>query len=90
MGYFTATIEIKSKIAVGKFYVVKGNCGTLLGYQSAVDLGIIPVINRLSTDVNEIWEEFADLFQGIGKMKDVKVKIHIDILFSLTDGNLSL
>ena len=77
-GYFTATIETKSKIAVGKFYVVEGNCGTLLGYQSAVDLGIIPVINRLSTDVNEICEEFADLFQGIGKIKDVKVKIHVD------------
>lgn len=28
--------------------------------------------------MNEICEEFADLFQGIGKIKDVKVKIHVD------------
>ncbi|XP_062598549.1 uncharacterized protein LOC134259974 [Saccostrea cucullata] len=78
LGFFVATIESKSKVAAGKFYVVNGNSGTLLGYESAMELGIIPTINRLSTDVGEICDEFGDLFQGIGKIKDVKVKIHVD------------
>lgn len=59
--YFTATIETKSKTAVGKFYEVERNCGTVLEYQSSIYLGMI----HLSTDLNEICEEFADMFQGI-------------------------
>ncbi|KAK3092457.1 hypothetical protein FSP39_003031 [Pinctada imbricata] len=78
LGFFTATIESESKISTGKFYVAKGNHGTLLGYESAVELGIIPVIRQLSSNLDKICEEYADRFQGIGKIKGVKVKIHVD------------
>ncbi len=49
MGKFETTVETKNKITPATFYVVEGAGGSLLGYQTSTDLGLvrIPEINML-------------------------------------------
>ena len=54
--------------------MVKGNHGALLGYPTASELELIKVINK----VTKPDEKYTILFKGVGKLKDTKVKIHID------------
>lgn len=53
-------------------YIVRGNYGSLLSYQTAVDLDIIPVIKSITSD------QILDDSEGIGKMKDPQTHIHAD------------
>jgi hypothetical protein len=60
-------------------YVVNGGYRSLLSYQTAVDLDIIPTIRLVKpAKTDEIVDEFSDTFEGIGKIKDVKLEIHVD------------
>jgi len=46
-----------------------------LGHDTAIDLKVL----RVGPEVNAIQEmEHAGLFEGIGKMRDYKAKLHID------------
>ena len=72
--YPVNNISCKSSV-----YVARGNYGSLLSYPSAVDLNIVPAIRVVSqTRTEQILSEYADRFEGIGKVKDVQVKIHVD------------
>lgn len=105
LGKFTAMVESKSQLTTATFHVLKGNNGSLLGYGTASQLGLIKIANALhmspqqhdqlqgshSTDsqrasaciktdgntIDDILSEYNDLFQGMGKLKDVQVKLHI-------------
>lgn len=56
----------------------------LLSYSTATVLGILQIISAVSNQpseipsVNQLLEEYKDLFQGNGKLKDLQVKLHID------------
>ncbi len=78
-GKFQATIETDKKITTGNFYVISGNFGSLLSYNTAVDLNIIPVINAVgSSKTDQLLHEYSDLFCGLGQLKNKTVKLHID------------
>lgn len=55
-------------------YIVRGNYGTLLRYQTALKLDIIPVIKYIISD--EILDEYSDRFEGIGTIKVLQLHIH--------------
>jgi hypothetical protein len=79
----TFDCEIKSDIhktaANTSIYVVKGSYGSLLSYATAVDLNIIPTIRVVHSSVtDDIINNFADRFEGIGKIKGLHAEIHID------------
>ncbi|VDI77264.1 Hypothetical predicted protein [Mytilus galloprovincialis] len=71
MGKFHATIETDHKITTAPVYVMKGRYGNLLCYDTSVDLSI-----QINMKYYAI--KYSDVFNGIGKLKDEKVKIHID------------
>ena len=76
-----AEIRFRSRIANVTFYVTKGQYGNLLSCYTAQSLGILKltVNTALDTALNTQPEKnFPDLFNGIGKIKDKKVKLHID------------
>ena len=78
-GCFDTKISCKGKHVKCTIYVAKGNYGSLLSYMTAVDLEIIPAIRVISqSKTDEILTKYADRFEGIGKVKDVQLKIHID------------
>ncbi|XP_069129130.1 uncharacterized protein [Argopecten irradians] len=79
----TFETEIKSKAQKTStqttIYVARGNFGSLLSYHTAIALSIIPTIRVVSkSETDSIIEEYQDRFEGIGKIKDVQVKIHVN------------
>ena len=75
LGVCDVTLESKSSIQCHRFHVIKGAHGSLIGFTAAQVLGIVNIVNKISSD----WEkEHPGLTKGIGKLKDVQVKLHID------------
>jgi hypothetical protein len=75
---FQATIETDSKITTATMYVVKGKHENLFCYDTSVELNIVPIIASVSSSSEILCNKYSDVFKGIGKLKDVKVKIHVD------------
>jgi len=83
LGKFKGTLESRNKIAITDIHIVQGNFGCLLSYSSATTLGLIQVnINKVqaqqSATHEKLIQEFSHIFDGIGTLKDVEVKLHID------------
>lgn len=50
---------------------------SILGYATAAELGILRISNAVSVEIN-IFQRYPSLFCGLGKMKNVEVKLYID------------
>ena len=77
-GKFICKIKNKGIEVDLTFYVLKGdtaNC--ILGYEACVDLKFINIVNHLTS--TNIAQEYPDLFNGIGKYKKEKIKLHINL-----------
>ena len=48
-----------------------------MGYGTATELGVLWIANAISAERN-ILQRYPGLFSGLGKMKNVAVKLHID------------
>ena len=72
----TPKYSLMNKTAV--VYEVKGNYGSLLEYKTLVDLKVIPCISSLSSKHEQLCEKYKSIFNGIGKLKDTEINIHID------------
>eukprot|EP00795_Rhopilema_esculentum_P001944 gene1944-17482_t len=85
LGKFHATIETKDRIALVCPHVVRGNSGSLLSYTTAADLNLIQIrLNAVKTGqstpatTENLEAKYPKLFDGIGKLKDREIKLHID------------
>ena len=58
-----------------EFHIIRGSADNLLSCKTSEDLNLICFANNVS---EEIREQYKDRFQGIGKMKDTSVKLHIN------------
>ena len=74
LGGCDVTIESKFAIQCHRFHVVKGAHGSLIGFTAAQELGLVNIVNKISSQENT----HPGLTKGIGKLKDVQVKVHID------------
>ena len=84
-GLFVGTIATEQFTPTTKVYVAQGSYGTLMSHRTAEKLNLIKinkkaVIANLVTNSNaeSIAEEFADRFEGLGKLTKVQVKIHLN------------
>ena len=78
LGTCNLKMETDKAYDVVRFYVVRGNSGSLLGFPTADQLNIIKVVNKVEGTDGKVEDDFPQLFHGIGKLKDRQVKIHID------------
>ena len=80
VGKFSAKIVYKGKFCKSDFVVVQGKGRSIIGYSSAVELGVLQFIYNVDSSVSEsIYQQYPILFSGkTGKMKDTAVKLHID------------
>ena len=91
VGTFTTEIICKANGAkcVDEFTVIKGNGKSILGKRTAERLKVLRVgpadtaegtVNTVTEEGSDsdIRKEFADLFTGVGLLKDYKLKLHID------------
>ena len=88
-GSYMGTVMFGTNVANIKFYVVPKDVETLLSGAAAEALGILSltnakektpaIIHRIESDDSaKILADFPECLSGIGKMKDYKVKFHID------------
>ena len=60
-------------------YVIPGNTDSIIGYNTAVELGIIPVIRSVSENNYEnLCNKYSRVFQDLGKLKDREIKFYVD------------
>ena len=83
VGKFKCTLESKHCFTTGTVYVTKIDTGSILGFESAVELKVLHIANRIqqihqSPGAHKICSRHPKLFQGIRKLKGTKVKLHID------------
>ncbi|CAB3996632.1 Hypothetical predicted protein [Paramuricea clavata] len=80
LGMTTAEIRFQSTTVNATFYVTNGQNGNLLSCNTAESLGILKITINTVLDTPNIPPEqnFPDLLDGIGKIKDKTIKLHID------------
>ena len=83
LGMFHATLTAGDKSTTAPIYVTEGSGGVLLGKTCAEKLDLIKInheaiISKITKSSSALIEEYADRFEGMGKLVDYKVKIHID------------
>ena len=67
----------KSKVT--QYCIVDGSDRNLIGCQTATDLGLLLIINSVSTPtVDNIMEDYKGCFEGLGKIKGKTAKLHVD------------
>lgn len=83
-GAFKCIVEKGHKKTMCTFFVIKGDGFNVLSYKTSKALGLIKVITALSAPpqccsvADELVETHPELFQGNGKLKNFKVKLHIN------------
>ena len=83
LGKFTAKVKANNTQKVTIFHKLSDARGSLLSYSTAKDLGLVSVClnNIIAADIimmEKLTKEYLAVFQGIGKLKDYEVKLHID------------
>ena len=72
---FTSHLESKDRITCAKVYVASGSSGSLLSYETSVDIGLLTITNHVKANYTQT---IIGVFQGIGKLIETQVKLHID------------
>ena len=92
IGTFNAVAEFESNFTNAPFFVVKGSSGSLLSWDTSIKWRLIDVaceirpVNTFSTPCGEkssehidnLTNEYADLFQWSKRLKNFKVKLRIE------------
>ena len=83
IGTFTAEVCVDDSKHESEFHVVKSADRCLLGCDLAVKLGLLWIksqeTNAVETvDTLKIVEKYSQIFNGVGKLKNFKLKLHID------------
>ena len=59
------------------FHIVHGNTGNLLSCHTSQELQFVQLTYHIQS-YNDVYTEYDSLFTGVGKIKDVEIKLHID------------
>ena len=82
LGKFDATIAFKDKYKDTTIHVIQENHGSLPSYKTVIDLGILDLhVNHVSDTLpvhEQLYCQYSGIFNGIGRLKAVEVKLHID------------
>jgi hypothetical protein len=80
IGTFTADVNVADRHVTAEFTVIDGKGEPLLGRKTAIELGVLK-LKSPEQFVNNVTDRVARhkaLFEGIGKLKGYKMKLHID------------
>ncbi|XP_053384619.1 uncharacterized protein K02A2.6-like [Mercenaria mercenaria] len=82
IGVAEFNVKIGGKVVKLKFHIIDRVCTPLLGFKSAVELGLLEFnvssVIVEENSVKEIISEYEDRFQGLGKLKDFQLKLNIN------------
>lgn len=81
----TTDVSAHGRTTEATFYVVQEDHGSLLSHKTASELGLIHIV--YSTDIvqqptlsvaDQLMLKYPNITKGIGKLKNIQVKLHID------------
>ena len=74
------TSKVTNTSADVQFYVIQGGEGNLMSYQTATDLGLLHIVNSVSSSEasTNIIKQYDDRFHDLGKMKGKAAKLYIN------------
>ena len=81
VGKFKATVSANGTKTSSTFHVLKGNHGSLLSYGTTHVLNLVDIkVHNIATAPVQpnLKQQYPNVFNGIGKMKNFEVKLHID------------
>jgi hypothetical protein len=81
VGIFSAKAQVspKQEVKNAEFIVFEGDGVPLTGEETATALGILKIgIPVNSVTIKEFQQDFEELFQGVGKLKDYQLKLQTD------------
>ena len=84
LGVSSLNVVVNGKLHKLIFHIIDGQCKAIIGYKCSVDLGTLKMcVNSMKAqksngDVDSILYEYKDRFEGLGKLKDFQLKLHID------------
>ena len=81
LGEFDCKISAHGNSVKRTIYVVESTKSynvSVLDYKASIELGILKFINTVKDSALCIMSEFKNVFEGIGKLKGYKIKLHID------------
>lgn len=77
LGTFNANVSHGDNTVIAKFHVVPGNACPIISWETSQQLGLLSSCNNVR-NTSSILDQYPELFDGVGKLKDFKVKLHID------------
>ena len=77
LGQFDVQVETKDSSIKVTIHVLQGTNGSLMSYITARKLGLIKA-NICAVNIKQLTEQYAEVFEGVSKLKDYKVMLHID------------
>jgi hypothetical protein len=79
LGEFKTTLRYKNESCVTTLLVIPSSGTSLLSWKTSTELRLLSLENKVTNAAsNQLTEEYSDIFKGLGKLKDCKVKLHID------------
>ena len=87
LGIFNAYVKAHDKQTSATFFVIKGKRGSLIGQNTVTAINLLCIgppqefVNHLSSvsaSTQIILDKHKSTFQGVGKLKNIQLKLHID------------
>ena len=80
LGTFSALVRVEGKETEAEFVVINGEGAALLGRETAIQLGVLKSGTRICTVTSseKIMSDYKEIFEGVGKLKDYQVKLHVN------------
>lgn len=80
LGTFSALVRVEGKETEAEFVVINGEGAALLGRETAIQLGVLKLGTRICTVTSSetIMSDYKEIFEGVGKLKDYQVKLHVN------------
>jgi len=79
VGMFTALVQVGKHQTQAEFIVIDGVGKPILGRDTAMQLDVLRVGKSEKSQLNTVCEnEYPNVFNGIGKLRDYQVRLHIN------------
>ena len=80
LGTFSALVRVEGKEIEAEFVVINGEGAALLGRETAIQLGVLKLGSLICTVTSSetIMSDYKEIFEGVGKLKDYQVKLHVN------------
>jgi len=80
LGTLSAQARVEGREAEAEFVVINGEGAALLGWETAIRLGVLKLGAQICTVTSNetVMSDYKEIFEGVGKLKDYQVQLHVN------------